>query len=215
MTPRSLFYYEARVGLGPSALLPALALPLYALLEHFTWHEPGSFHLIRAFEVILPLTAALAACHLMAVEREEGISELRATYPEPRWRLPALRSAGALALALLALLAGMLCFRLTSGPFSLAQVVTPALAPALFLVGAALLVSNLTGSYWATAGTVMGYWFLEVLSRGRFTQTVYLFQKTWPLPDVDLVPNRLWLAGLGFLFLAANAAISLSRRAGV
>lgn len=218
MRPHGIAWYEGRIAFGLSSLLPALLLPAYALLQWFFWQRglarPALADLIKSFEVALPLATGLAAAHLMVVEREERFAELRATYPEPPWRLPLLRTGGALLLGSLTLLAAALAYRLAYGPYPVRDVLLPALPPALYLLGLSLLVGNLSGSYWAAAGTVLGYWFLEVYRQGDLTGILFLFDRTWPRLAVDYAANRWLLAGLGVALLLANAWLGARRRAG-
>ncbi|MFZ5814299.1 MAG: hypothetical protein ACOY93_03235 [Bacillota bacterium] len=215
MRPDSPLCYEARLGLGLNALLAGLMLPAYATLQWYLWVRSGSLppplHLLRAFELILPLSAALGAAHLMLIEREEGFHELRLSYPENRWRLPLLRTAWALALTLLGLAVGAVLFRLGYGPYPLDETVVPALAPILALLGLSLLVGNLTGSYWVAAGAAMSWWLLDAVSRGTYTRLFFLFNATWPCAGVDPTVNRWLLALLGLALLAVNAGLSARR----
>jgi len=216
MRPRSTAWYEARIAIGLSSLLPALLLPAYALLQGFFWQRglaaPRLFELVRSFELILPLAAGLAASRLMAVEREERFHALRASYPEPRWRLPLLRTAGGLFVGTVAWVAGALIYRLAYGPYPAAEVLLPALAPALYLLGLSLLVGNLSGSYWTAAGTVLSYWCFEVFKQGELTGVLFLFDRTWPLRTVSYAANRWLLAALGVALLLANVGVSVGRR---
>lgn len=182
------FWYELRVTLGAASLLPVLGLPVFALAYSLTWVIDGRSgqvdELRNVFEILLPLAAGLAAAHLMTVEHDEGFDELRRSYPEPDWRLPVLRTAIGLGLSGMALLLGALVFRWTFGrPYPLA-VIFLSIPPAIYLLGLAIFSGNLSRSSWAAAGLVMGYWFFEIQTRGRATQTLFLFQQALPLPEV-------------------------------
>lgn len=213
MRTHSEAYYEAKVTLGLTSLLPLLALPLYAL---FDWVSPGqgprTLRLLRAFEVAVPLMAALASAHLMGVEREAQFDQLRRSYPEEAWHLPLLRTGEALLLAVGILLFGAAAFSLTSGAFSVRDVLLPVIAPTLYLMGVALLVGNLTGSYWAAAGTAMGYWLFDLLTQGEQTRLLYLFDRSLPLKGVSYGLNRWLLAGLGVGLILMNGWIHARRR---
>jgi hypothetical protein len=150
----------------------------------------------------------------MTVEREEGMEELRTSYPETPWRLPAARTLIALILTVVALLLGEAAFRLVFGPLPLHELVPPALAPALFLLSLSLLIGNLTGSYWLATALVLGYWFFELQTRGEITEVFFLFQRSWPLEGVDYDLNRRLLAGTGLLLLALNSLVSIGRKRG-
>jgi hypothetical protein len=207
--------YEARVAFGATALLPGLILPLYALL--LFWQnrqilEPLSvIDATRDLELLLPLVAALASAHVMTVEREAGFDELRAGYPEHPLRLPLLRTAGALALA--AVFAGLAvgCIWLALGAFA-PQIVLPALAPTLALLGAALLLGNLSGNYWVAAAVALAWWFGETQTRGAYTGLLALFAHRWPPEELSYDVNRRLLAGLGVGLLVANGYVSARRR---
>ncbi len=210
MKPKTLLCYEVRLAAGLSALLPILALPVYAVLSRLLW---GRFDaemplpmIVNAFEIILPLSAGLSAAHLMTIETEEGFADLRRSYPEPRLRLPLLRSGVALAFLLLALTLGAFAFHFLWGAYDVFAAVLPSLAPALFLTGLSLLTGGFSHSYWAAAGAVLVYWFLELQTRGKISGMLFLFDTAWNMVDVSYFLNRTLLAGLGFAFFAINAA---------
>lgn len=218
MRSRPALSYEIRVSVGATTLLPLLGLPVFALLrwavDRFDGSGAAGHELGRAFELILPLAGGLAAAHLMTVERQEGMAELRNSYPESHWRLPVLRTGTALVLLAVAGLLGGAAFRLVFGAVPLGRLLLPALGPGLFLLGLSMLVGNAIQSYWAAAAAVMGYWFLEVQTRGDVTGPLFLFQYTWPVLHVSYALNRWVLAGLGAAFLLANAWLSARRRRG-
>ncbi|MFP4345976.1 MAG: hypothetical protein ACLFU8_14870 [Anaerolineales bacterium] len=212
------WYYEFRVTLGAAALLPLLGLPAFALLQWLFIVSDGqtveAYNLVRAFELLLPLTVGLAAAQLMSVERDEGMAELRLSYPEDPWRLPLVRTGVALLIGAVAIVLGLVAFRWVFDPIPPGALVEPALGPTLFLLGLALLVGNLTGNYWLAAALVMGYWFFEVQTQGDVTKSFFLFQYAWPVEAVDYVLNRRLLAGVGGLFLLVNAWLSARRKRG-
>ncbi len=200
MRSRGELYYELRITFGLTSLLPLLCFPLYALLYWYLWTHggrPDPRVLLKGFEGALPALAAVAAAHLMTVEREAGFAELRSTYPENRWRMPLIRTATAAALSLGAAALGALLFRLAMGPWSLIELALPGAAPTLFLTGLALLAGNLSGSYWVGAGSAMGWWLFDLIFRGSFTTWIFLFARLYPPADVDYGTNRWLLTGLG------------------
>jgi len=209
MRTASPLYYEGRLVAGLAGLLPCLGLPTYAILARLLW---GRFDtemplpmIVNAFEIILPLAAGLSAAHLMTIETEEGFVELRRSYPESRLHLPLLRSGAALAFLFLALILGAFAFNFLWGPYQVFAAVLPALAPALFLTGLSLVVGGLSRSYWAAAGTVFVYWFLELQTRGKISGTLFLFTTVWNWREVSYPLNRSLLTGLGFAFFVINA----------
>lgn len=213
---RPTFWYELRVTLGLANLLPVLGLPAFALAYSLTWVAEGRTgqvdELRNVIEILLPLATGLAAAHLMTVEHEEGFDELRRSYPEPAWQAPLLRTAIGLGLSGMALLLGALVFRWTFGqPYPLAVVLLP-IPPAIYLLGLSTFTGNLSRSAWVAAALVMAYWFFEIQTLGRVTQTLFLFEQALPLPGVSLLLNRVLLSGIGLLFLAANAWLSAARR---
>lgn len=209
-------YYEARVAFGWATLLPALLLPAYALLAWLNWSAyraaPQLGELLQAFMLLLPLSAGLAAAHLMTIEREEGFDDLRRTYPESSWRLPVRRTiGGSIAVTVSALVAGVI-FHFAYGNYAPEIVILPAIPPALYLMGLALLIGNLTGGYWIAAGVIVGYWYLEFQTRGTFTMAFFLFNPIMPIPSVDVSLNRGLLVGLAFGLLVLNVMYSSWRR---
>lgn len=210
MRTMSPLYYETRLVAGLSGLLPCLGLPAYVVISRLL---SGRFDaemplpmIVNAFEIILPLAGGLSAAHLMTIETEEGFSELRRSYPEPRLRLPLLRSGAALVFLFLALALGTFAFHLFWGAHDVFVAVLPVLAPALFLTGLSLLVGGLSRSYWAAAGVALVYWFLELQTRGKISGTLFLFTTVWNWREISYPLNRLLLTGLGFMFIVINAA---------
>ncbi|MCU0493187.1 MAG: hypothetical protein MUD01_16500 [Chloroflexaceae bacterium] len=217
MAPKSVWFYEAKVAFGFSALLPAALLPLYGVyLWLLTWRTgktPTSAAIGGDLELILPLVAALTVAHLMTVEREERFALLRASYPEHPLRLPLLRTLGGLGLALLWFGLAVACAWSGVGAVDPLALLAPACAPALVLLGAALATGNLTGSYWAAAGLVLVWWLGEVISRGTFSQWLFLFAHRWPPDGVDYTSNRWLLAAFGVALLLLNGGICMWRQA--
>lgn len=218
MLTRNSAYYEARIVFGMASLLPLLMLPGYMLLGWLLWTSrqavPPLAQLTNVFELVLTLSGGLACAHLMTIEREEGFDEIRRTYAEPSWRVPLMRALEALVFISTSALLAALFFFLAHGPYNIGQVVLPAFAPALYLCGLALLVNNVSGSYWIAAGVVVGYWYGEFLTTGAYTKTLFLFNHSMPLPTVDANVNRALLLLGALLFFALNAGFSLWRRRG-
>ncbi len=218
MALRSVVYYEARIVFGITALLPLLILPGYMLIGWIVWTNrqslPSLAQMVSVFELALALSGGLACGHLMTIEREEGFDELRRTYAERSWYVPLLRALeAAVLIALSGLLAALLCY-FAYGEYDFKHVVLPAFAPALYLAGLALLVNNLSGSYWIAAGVIVGYWYGELTSQGAYTQVLFLFNHSTPLPGLDPALNRALLIGGAVIFFALNAAYSAWRRRG-
>lgn len=205
MRTASPIRYEARLVTGFAGLIPCLGLPGYAVLSRLLWADLPLVMIVTGFEIILPLTAGLSASHLMTLETESGFDELRRSYPEPRRRLPLLRSGAALVLMFLGAALGTITFHLLWGPFDIFATLLPSLSPALYLTGLSLLIGGLSRSYWAAASTVIGYWFIELQTRGKITGALFLFDTVWKVDNASYLLNRLLLAGLGLLFFAINA----------
>lgn len=201
------FWYEAKLALGWSALLPALGLPIYAALARWlflTAPSGASMEMVRqTFVILLPLVTALSAAHLMTIEQEEGIVELRASYPEHPARLPLVRGMLALGLLLGNALVGLLAFRLIWGPLDTAAIL-PALPPTLLLTGLSLLTGRLARSYWVAAGLALVYWFFELQTRGQITQALFLFNPVWPKTGISPALNQALLSGAGLIFFLLN-----------
>lgn len=213
---RTSLYYEARVAFGWATLLPALLLPAYALIFLLNGLlHPGARELgeiVQAFGLGLPLSAGLAAAHLMAIEREEGFDSLRRSYGEPSWRLPVRRALGGIvAVGISAVVAGAI-FHLAYGDYAVETVILPAIAPALYLMALALLVGNVSGGYWLPAALVVAYWFFEYETLGAYTRTVFLFNTIMPIRSVDPVLNRWLLIGVALGCMMLNVGYSVWRR---
>jgi hypothetical protein len=216
MLTKNLAYYEARIVFGTASLLPLLLLPGYMLLGLLLWKTPQSVpplsQITSVFELMLSLSGGLACAHLMTIEREEGFDEIRRTYAEPSWRVPTLRALEAVCFISITGLLAALLFYFINGGYRFDQVVLPAFAPALYLAGLAVLINNVTGSYWIAAGAVVAYWYGEVITQGIYTQALFLFNNSMPLSDPEL--NRISLIVGALLFFALNVAFSAWRRRG-
>jgi len=197
-------------------LLCMFGLPCFALILLLSWRDmpPSLFQLISAFELALPLVAGLSASPLMTIEQEEGFDLLRNSYPELSWRVPLLRTFGALLLIGLCLLIGLISFRVLYGGFDLVEVVLPALPPTLYLTGFALLVGNVTRNAWAAYAAVIGYWAMDFQLGGTVTRTLFLFNKSYPRMDVNYDLNRSMLVIVGIGFILANFAVYRLHRRG-
>ncbi len=218
MRAKPALLYEARLVAGWASLLPALGLPAYAVLARLLWagnDELALGTLLNTFVVLLPLEAGLSAAHLMGIESEASFDELRHSYPEPRLKLPLLRTGAALTFLLLAVGLGLAGFGWVWGAFDigLLPAMLPALPPALFLCGLSLLVGGLSRSYWAAAGAAMGWWFLELQTRGQVSGALFLFHPVWPRAGLLPELNQALLAGVGVVFLLTNAWV-YARRGG-
>lgn len=225
MKPRSTFYYEARITFGVGGLLPLLVLPAYAWFHGYMgYRNDVVLTITQGFELILPLVAALASAHLMTAERAAGFDELRSTYPEHQWCLPALRTAGALGWVVLAAGLGACAFRLTAGTYPLGPTLLPAIPPTLWLLALSLLIGNVIGNPWAAAGVTMGYWLVEIpphiftvldaIHDGHSGRgLLFLFARSWPPGgSFPYAMNRWLLTALGLAALWANGLVSVGRR---
>lgn len=205
--------YELQVAFGLTSLLPLPALVGFALLEWLIWHGDGDTLqtiILRDFALILPLIAGMAVAHLMSVEKDEGFEELRRSYPESLTRQVLWRTGIAFLLVAGALGLGWAAYSLALGrPVPLALIL-PCLPPTLYLMGLSLLINHLSGSYWAAAGSVMAYWFIEVQAtiRGRLSGNLYLFNSVWD-QGINSELNVLLLYLVGCLFLIANLLIAM------
>lgn len=217
MLTRHIAYYEARIVFGMASLLPLLLLPGYMFLGWILWTSrqtrPPLPEITYVFELVLTLSGGLSCAHLMTIEREVGFNEIRRTYAEPSWRVPFMRAIEALLFVCISGLVAAALLRFAYGDYDLSQVFVPALPPALFLCALALLMNNVTGSYWITAGTVIAYWYVELTSAGLYTGPLFLFQHSMPNADLDTSLNRGLLVVGGLIFFTLNALFSTwSRR---
>lgn len=216
MRTKNIAYYEARIAFGMASLLPLMLLPGYMFLGWILWtsrQETPSLHQITTvFELVLALSGGLACAHLMTIEREEGFDEIRRTYTEPAWRIPVIRTLEGLAFIALSGLLAAACFYLVNGQYDFSQIVLPGFAPALYLCGFALLINNVTGSYWAAAGIITAYWYSEFVSNGFYTRAFFLFDHSRPLPGLDPNLNRGLLLLGALVFFILNAGFSIWRR---
>jgi hypothetical protein len=204
---RNVIVYELRAVFGIGSLLPLLLPPCAAcisIVNRLAYDvTPTTAEMARTLEFGLPLASALAASHLMSAEREAGFDELRNTYPERIWRVPLLRSALLIVLALVSAVVTVAIYRIVGG--AAYEDMLPMLPPTLFLAALALLVNRASGSYWLAAAVIIAYWIGDYLSAGQYSGTFYLFAATAPNGKVDYLMNRLTLTTAAIGMCAAVA----------
>lgn len=209
-------YYEARISFGIASLLPLLLLPAYVLFGGIIWltrdQSPPYDDVVRAFTYVLPLAGGLCAAHLMSLEREIMFDDLRYSYPESPFRLALIRTLTAIIFIVISGTVSAVMFFLINGAFDLSDVLFPALPGAFYLCGMALLINNLSGNYWISAGAITAYWYGDLTSGGYFSGMLYLFNHTMPVENFDPALNHsALLAGAGAFYLL-NAIYSHYRR---
>ena len=207
----SRLWIEMKLVFAHGGWLPLLILPGAVL---WLWLTTSLAAMMpdwvgRLLEVVLPVVAAFSAAPLMNMESQAGFAELRASYPEPWWRLPLDRSLMAALWTLLALGLGALSFLATGGRVAGSSVL-PALSPTLYLLGLSLLVGNLSQNYWAAMGVSVGYWFISlawqyILTGNAVTGSLFLFAYNWPPEQVAYSVNRGLLAGIGVFWFVLNS----------
>jgi ABC-type transport system involved in multi-copper enzyme maturation permease subunit len=204
--------YEARLVCSFSSLLPCFGVFVYSILNRLLsngYAVPSAASLSAAFTIILPLSGGLAAAQLMSIETEEGFDDLRRSYPEARFQLPLLRSVAAMAFIALSVILGIIGFGWVWSlvNFDFLSTLLPALPPAIFLSGLSLLVNGISRSYWAAAGVTMGWWFLEMQTRGRLISALFLFNTVWPQPGIQPELNQQLLFAVGAAFFLINVLV--------
>lgn len=216
MRIRPLWFYEARVAFGWAALLPALLLPAYAALVCVTRRNavqpPDAGMMMFTFERLVPLCAGVLAAPLMSLEREEHFDDMRRSYPEPSWRIPVVRTLGALLLTGIAATLAALIFEGVYGGYTWDQVALVVFSPTLYLLGLALLLNNISGNYWIAGTGIVSYWFLEYSTAGRYSGILFLFRATTIVETVDYDVNRVLLGVVGLVWITANVLYSQWRR---
>jgi hypothetical protein len=209
-------YYEARAAFGFTAVVPALLPPVFGIIALVNWLRNGSTptaaEVTSALSILLPLSAALSAAHLMVVEREENVDALRRSYAEPTWRLPLIRLTGALLVAAMSVGITILLLRGAGAAYPLEEIVLPAIPATLMMVGLALLAGNVTGNSPAAIVAVIAYWFLDIQTGGKFTGALFMFNAVSPLEGIDPDLNRLLLYAAAIALSLANVAWSARRR---
>jgi hypothetical protein len=209
-------YYEARAAFGFTAVVPALLPPVFGLIVLVNWlrnsSTPTAAEVMSALAVLLPLSAALSAAHLMVVEREENVDALRRSYAEPTWRLPLIRLTGALLVAAMSVGITIPLLRGAGAAYPLEEIVLPAIPATLMMVGLALLAGNVTGNSPAAVVAVIAYWFLDIQTGGKVTGVFFMFNAVSPVEGIDPDLNRLLLYAAAIALSLANVAWSARRR---
>ncbi len=173
--------------------------------------RPRLSELLQIFELFWPLALALGVATLLPFERQEGMLELRLSYPRPyllsllqKLTLPillwALVGAAGLALAY----RGYMIFDW----WLLAKVSIP---PAIALAGCSLLASTLTLNTPASLLITVAWWGFELATGSRLTGNLALFPYSMRVEEIALDTNRILLVLLG-LTLGAAATVLLHKR---
>ncbi|NOK63214.1 MAG: hypothetical protein GFH27_549325n78 [Chloroflexi bacterium AL-W] len=216
MHPGSMAYYEARMTISSSMVCAILMLLGYAAFVG--WSQQAGAPPLTATDMtndlllILPLCVALGIAHVMTLEVESRMVELRASYAEPRWLLPLVRTINTLAITLSLILVGSFVLWVSYGPYDLFGVWFPTISPTICLIGATLLTGSLSGNYWVAAGVALAWWFFDIQTRGEYTQLLFLFNERWPLADIHPTQNRIAVSTLGVILMVVNGIIGTYRR---
>lgn len=171
-------------------------------------------YLMGYFEIYGTIAVVLGLHHVLTVDGDERALEVLMTYPTSRLLLAGERIVAGFLLSagpFLVLAGGYYVFlraSLSEQDFSLISMKTVLIdstASWVFLGGLALLASVLTGNW--LSGLLVGgfYWIADLVSYGRFTSNLFLFQGTFTPLTVSPETNRLLLSGLGMLLCIAAA----------
>ncbi|MGE5560817.1 MAG: hypothetical protein ACM3XN_07225 [Chloroflexota bacterium] len=172
-----------------------------------------------ALEQLTPLAGIIAFSHVMAVDSEERVLELRFSYPPQRGRLVVERSLPAVGALAATVAAVTLAARACHSPVGIGSALAATLPPAVALLGLCCYTAVLTGSRLIAAIPALLWWGLglTVTPPGAAglpaaVQTLtHLYQYSRPLAFVNLPANRTALVLTGLLFLLA-AVRALARR---
>lgn len=197
------------------ALVGAVAVALLHVLFHFKgWWEVGVESPMARTEFVAPLLSAVAVAHGPLLEWVGQFLDLRLTLDRSFGLSIALRF---LALALVvagvvAAIGGVYALALGWSGIDWSGVMGAGLPGCFFLSGVALFAGVVAKQEWIGAGFAAAWWMVDVVTRGQFTHSLYLFGKTLPGLDPEAASKpALLLTGL-VLWLVAGALTARRRR---
>lgn len=206
---------EWKLHFAWSYLVPPLILAglLWNLMTNgdSPFFYPRLSELLQIFEVFWPLALALGVATLVPYERQEGMLELRLSYPKP-YPLSLLQML-TLPILVWVLAGGLGLYWAYQGymTFDIWLLLKVTIPPAVMLAGCALLASTLTLNTAASALIAVAWWGFELATGSRLTGLMALFPYSMHIEDIALNTNRVLLVLLGIV-LSAMATILLYSR---
>ncbi len=195
--------------LAPLLLLGAQIWNLCSGSNAYVASRPAE--LLQTFGVFWPLALCLALASLLPYERQEGMLELRLSYPTPYWRSLLMK------IALPAIWwsvvggAGLLICYHSYMHFSVWSMLQMILPPAIALGGFTLLVSAITLNMPATLVTTIAWWGFELVTACRLSGAFALFPISMNVTNINLVTNR-WLLLAAGVSLTILSVVLLGKR---
>jgi len=172
---------------------------------------PRPSELLQTFGVFWPLALCLALASLLPYERQEGMLELRLSYPTPYWRSLLMKIALPAIWWSLAGGAGLfICYR-SYMHFPVWHMLQLILPPTVALAGFTLLVSAITLNMPATMVTTIAWWGFELVTACRLSGAFALFPVSMNVTHINLVANRWLLLAVG-VSLTMLSVVLLGRR---
>ena len=168
--------------------------------------------LYAIFELIWPLSAVLGISTILPQEHEEGMLELRLSYPKP-YRYSVIRK---IALPyswwfVVGISAMLWCSR-TCLSFNMSHMLGVVFPPTVFLSGITLLLSSLTLDPVVSILITLIYWVFEWMTAGARSGNMALFPFYAGLTSqIDIAKNRVLLVSIGIL-LKTLALIVIRKR---
>lgn len=200
--------YSLKVMLSGSLLgvfLLALILATFVAQPHWLGFEQRGLHeMLTLMLLVMPVMAVVIFANSGAEELEEKLLRLLYAYPYKMLYV-------ILEKITICLICLLVIFALNIGVAHLGFITLSwedviylgwrALPATLFLGALSLLVSLLGRNMLAGLGAGVGYWFLELITQGKWTNHLYLFQAIWPINKTTQNENSLWLLLIGCIML--------------
>lgn len=150
-------------------------------------------HVKGIYEVGFPLFAIFLFSQLFSEEIEEGMLKWILSMPMNHWVYLFERWFVGLGILLIIYTGSILLINYYLLSIPLDEFFLHVLLPSLLLGHVAMLVTILGRSVLLGMAIPLFYWIFESLSLGILTKQLFLFQATFPIPNVDLGFNRLLL----------------------
>ncbi|WP_256760718.1 hypothetical protein [Cohnella sp. WQ 127256] len=186
---------------------------LFILVNMESWEiaQANVASIITILMIGLPLFNILLFTNLFAEDMEERALDLVFTYPHRAHYLLLERIVFALIIATIAFGLSLLTAHFTLLHLSYENLweITKRVVPVnAYLSGLSLLLSLIGRNVLIGLGAGISYWLLELMTMGKWTRALHLFQGIWPTQAVTLDNNGLfllfgsmgWLAGSIILF---------------
>ncbi len=202
MRNSGIFSYGMRMVWHRGAWIPPLVVAAYVL---FRYQGALTGDWLPLFEVFLPFFSVVYVVPVMVGDKEAGIWPLILSYPVDRTLLFVSKMLPALVMALLLPWFAWGVIRVLGVSLAM-ETLLYTLPGLLFLTGLSAIASVAAPHAAAAYLFPLGWWALDLSTRGLITRTFYLFAASYPQQGIDMGATKWMLSTAGILLWCGAAA---------